>query len=213
MTDLLLNFIVIAIFLVFGATIFVLLKQKRKRDEDSLIKFAKQNGWKIEQSRKPLEKSFKITSREWTLESIARSEGREAGPGSTNWEMKTTWFTSRPGSTILIGPRKTRLDIDKHAEKLINQIMTVVLGKGADGLREVNIGSAKFMEHYLVMAQDEERVNTFLTPKLQYALLNWTKRPLLIKRTSSGITIELKGENLKTPDQIQSFILLGEQTI
>jgi len=63
------------------------------------------------------------------------------------------------------------------------------------------------------MAQDEERVNTFLTPKLQYALLNWTKRPLLIKRTSSGITIELKGENLKTPDQIQSFILLGEQTI
>jgi len=121
-TDLLLNFIVIAIFLVFGATIFVLLKQKRKRDEDSLIKFAKQNGWKIEQSRKPLEKSFKITSREWTLESIARSEGREAGPGSTNWEMKTTWFISRPGSTILIGPRKTGLTLTSTQKNLSTKL-------------------------------------------------------------------------------------------
>ena len=213
MNEMVLNLLVIVGVSVIAAGTFYFVNQKKKTSEQEVRIFADQNGWKIDFIRKPLEKVIKITAREWTLESTARSEGREAGPGSTNWELKTTWFASRPGSTVLIGPRTTQPINDLHAEKLIKQVMTAALGKDADGLREVTMGSAEFMGHYMVWAQDEERINTFLTPNLKYQLLKWTKKPLLIKRTSSGITIELKGEYLKTPDQIKSFILLGEQMI
>lgn len=213
MNEIVLNLLVILGVSIIAAGTFYFVSQKKKTSEQELRMFADQNGWKIDFKRKPLEKVIKITAREWTLESIVRSEGREAGPGSTNWELKTTWFASRPGSTVLIGPRTTQPINDLHAEKLIKQIMTAALGKDADGLKEVTIGSVEFMEHYMVWTQDDERINSFLTPNLQYQLIKWVKKPLLIKRTSGGITIELKGENLKTPDQIESFISLGEQII
>jgi hypothetical protein len=213
MNEIALNLLVIFGTSIIAVSIFYFVNQKKKTLEQELRVLADQNGWKIDFIQKPLENVINITAREWTLESIARSEGREASPGSTNWELKTTWFTSRPGSTILIGPRTTQPIIDLQAEKLVTQIMTAALGKDADGLREVAIGSAEFMEHYMVWAQDEERINTFLTPNLQYELLKWTKKSLIIKRTSIGITIELKGETLKTADQIKSFISLGEQII
>lgn len=163
MNEIALNLLVIVGFSIIAAGTFYFLNQKKKRSEQALKMFVDQNGWKFEKIRKPLENMIRIVAREWTFESIARSEGRETGPGSTNWELKTTWFASRPGSTILIGPRTAQFNIDLHTEKLIKQIMTAALGKDADGLKEVTIGSAEFMEHYLVWAQDDERINSFLT--------------------------------------------------
>jgi hypothetical protein len=213
MDDLILNFLVIAGALTLVGCIFFFANQIQKKDKQNLTKFAHQKGWKIEHRRRPLESGFRITAREWQLESISRSEGFETGPGSTNWEQKTTWFTSRPGSTILIGPRTSQLNINQHAEKLVNQILKAALGKDADGLKEIHMGNSTFQEHFMVWAQDAEKLGSFLTPSLQYALLNWTKRPLVIKRTSKGITIELKGEKLKTPGELTELIKLGEQLL
>jgi hypothetical protein len=213
MSDLLLNFIVIAGSLILASAIFVFYNQKQKRELKDLTQIANQNGWKIAYIRKPLEKGFKITAREWTIESIMRSGGRESGPGSTDWEQKTTWFASKPGTTILIGPRNAQMDMPPIAVKLAHQIFQAALGADADRLKEVHIGSSAFQEKFMVWAQDPERIDSFLTPGVQYALMRWKSKPPLIKRTSRGTSIELDGIQFKNPEDLNTLINLGEQLL
>lgn len=213
MNDLFLNLIVIAGVLVFSAVVYTFFNQRQKRNKETITQFARQNGWKIEHLRKPLEKGFKITSREWRIESIMRSSGRESGPGSTDWEQKTTWFASKPGTTILIGPRKTQGNMPPLADKLVHRLFKTALGADADGLKEVLIGSSTFQEKFMVWAQDPERIDSFLTPELQYTLLGWDRKPPLIKRTSIGTSIELDSIQLKNPENLNTLINLGEQLL
>jgi len=211
MNDLVLNFVVIAGILIIAIAIFIFFNQRQKRDKKTLTQFANQNGWKIEHIRKPLEKGFTITAREWAIESIMRSSGRESGPGSTDWEQKTTWFASKLGTTILIGPRNAQVDITPIVKKFAQRLFKTDLGADADGLKEVHIGSTAFQEKYMVWAQDSERIDSFLTPGMQYSLLSWERIPPLIKRTSKGTSIELNGIQLKNPEALNALISLGEQ--
>jgi len=213
MNDLLLNFIVIAGSLILASAIFLFSNQKQKREMKDLTQIANQNGWKIAYIRKPLEKGFKITARDWTIESTMRSSGRESGPGSTDWEQKTTWFANKPGTTILIGPRTTQEDMSPLAEKLAHRILETALGADAYGLKEVAVGSSAFQEKFMVWTQDPERIDSFLTPELQYTLLGWDRKPPLIKRTSKGTSIELDGIQLKNIKGLKALISLGEQLL
>lgn len=213
MNDLILNSLVIVGVLVLAGSIFFFVRQKQKRHDQLVTQFARQNGWKIVHIRKPLEKGFTITAREWTIESTMRSSGRESGPGSTDWEQKTTWFASKPGTTILIGPRTTQVDMPPLSEKLTHRIFKTALGADADGLKEVHIGSSAFQEKFMVWAQYPERIDSLLTPELQYALLSWDRKPPLIKRTSKGTSIELDGIQLKNPEVLNALISLGKQLL
>ncbi|MBN1537201.1 MAG: hypothetical protein JW908_10755 [Anaerolineales bacterium] len=125
-------------------------------------------------------------------------------------EQKTTWFSKRPGSTILIGAKTSQLDLGMAGEMLIKQVIHAALGNDAAGIEEVQIGSSAFQKQFMVWAQDIDEADKLLTPSLQSALINWGKVPPLIKRTSSGTTIELKGIHLRKPDEITALAHLGE---
>lgn len=210
MNDIILNLLVFTGFLVIAGIIFFLVFQHQKRQNQKLNQLAQQKGWHIEHIREPLAKGIKITSPEWTLEAVSRSSGREAGPGSTDMEQKTTWFANRPGSTVLIGLKTSQINLGMAGEMLIKQVMQAALGNDAAGIEEVQIGSSAFQKQFLVWAQDIDEADKFLTPNLQSALLNWNKPSPLIKRTSSGVTIELKETHLRKPDEITALAHLGE---
>ncbi len=90
MNDIILNVIVLIGFLVIGGIIFFLAFQHQKRQQQKLDQLARQKRWHIEHIREPLAKGIKIIAPEWTMEAISRSSGREAGPGSSDMEQKTT---------------------------------------------------------------------------------------------------------------------------
>ncbi len=93
---------------------------------------------------------------------------------------------------------------------LLKQVMVAALGNDAAGIEEVQIGSSAFRKQFMVWAQDIDEADKLLTPNLQSALLNWDKTSPLIKRTMSGITIELKDTHLRKPDEITALAHLGE---
>jgi len=210
MNDIILNLLVFTGFLVIAGIIFFLVFQHQKRENQKLNQLTQQKGWQIEHIQEPLAKGIKIIAPEWTLEAVSRSSGTEAGPGSTDMEQKTTWYANRPGSTILIGAKTSQVDLGMAGEMLLKQVMQSALGKDATGIEEVQIGSSAFQKQFMVWAQDIDEADKLLTPSVQSALLNWKKTLPLIKRTSSGITIELKGTHLRKPDEITALVHLGE---
>lgn len=210
MNDIALNLIVFAGFLAIAGVIFFLVFQHQKRENQKLNQLAQQKGWQIEHIQEPLAKSIKIIAPEWTIEAVSQSSGTETGPGSTDMEQKTTWFSNQPGSTILIGAKTSQINLGITGEMLLKQIMQTALGEDAAGIEEVQVGSSAFQKQFMVWAQDIDEADKLLTPGFQSSLLNWNKTFPLIKRTSKGITIELKGTHLRKPDEITALAHLGE---
>ena len=105
------------------------------------------------------------------------------------------------------------MDMPPIAVKLAHQIFKAALGADADKLKEVHIGSSAFQEKFMVWAQDSERIDSFLTPGVQYALVCWKSKPPLVKRTSKGISIELDGIQFKNPEDLNMLSNLGEQLL
>ena len=211
MDDITLNLLVFAIFLLLAGIVFFVIRKKQKQEEEKILLFVKEKGWNFETIKEPLVKGFRIKSPSWTLEAISRSEGRESGPGSIEMEQKTIWFAEKPGSTILIGPKTTQVNLGPAVELLKAQIIQKALGKDAAGIKEVQIGSSSFQKQYLVWAQNIDAADKLLSPALQSALLSWTSVIPLIKRTSAGISIELKSVHLKKAEEIEKLVHLGER--
>lgn len=210
MSELILNLLVIAGVLIAGVVIFILVHQKRKRERQEIDALAQQKGWLIEAIQEPLARGIRIFGPGWTLETIIRSFGQEAGPGSTNMEQKTTWISNKPCQPLLIGPRTTSLDLGPFAEQLAKRIVRAALGREADGVREVAIGDSTFEKKYLVLARDEAEVEKVLTPPLQAALVSWQKVLPVITRTNEGTRIELKGIHMRNSEEITALVQLGE---
>ena len=213
MNDILVNLIVLAGVAGLVGLIFLFVMRKQKQEKETLQAFVQQKGWQLEWIRERLAKGYRIISAEWMLESVSRSADTESGPGSSNIEKKTTWFCAQPGSTILIGPRTSQTNLGPMAEILKAQILQMALGKDAQGISEIIVGSQAFQKSFMVWAQDEKEANQLITPSLQSALLTWMKVPPLIKQTSSGVTIELNGTYLNKTEDILRLIQLGEKLL
>ena len=213
MNDILLNLLVFAGVLIIAGAIFVFSRGKKKKENKALTDFARKNSWQIEHIRKSLEYGFKLRAPQWTLTALSRSSGVESGPGSSDWEQRTSWSNNQGGTTILVGPRLSPIDTKTLPPKIMDKIFQSGLGTDGAGLTEVAVGSAAFQEKFMVWAQDPDRVEDFLSPNLQYMLMKWTKTPPLIKQTSNGTTIELKGVHLKNIEDVKALINLGEQLL
>lgn len=210
MSELILNLLVIAGVIITSGIIFILVHQKRKRERQEIDALAQQNGWLVERIQEPLARGFRLIGPGWVLETVIRSSGQEAEPGSTNMEQKTTWFSNKPCQPLLIGPRTTSLDLGPFAEQLMKKIIRDALGREADGVREVTIGDTTFEKKYLVLARDESEVEKVLTPAIQTALTTWQKVLPVIIRTNEGTRIELKGVHLRKNEEIAALVQLGE---
>ena len=154
MNDIVLNLLVLGGFLVITGIIFLFVNQKQKQEEQNIILFVQKKGWQLERIQERLAKGIRIIAPGWTLEAISRVSGREVGPGSTDMEKKTIWFSSQSGSTILIGPKTTQVNLGPAVEMLKKQIIQAALGEEAQGIKEVQIGSSAFMKQFMVWAQD-----------------------------------------------------------
>jgi hypothetical protein len=210
MDDITLNLLVFAAFILVGGIIFFLVRRKQAGNEQKIVQLAAERGWKYESIREPLAWGMRLASPGWTLESISRSSGREAGPGSSDISMLTTWHADAPGSTLFLGSRSSPVNLGGFGSMLMQQMLQLALGEEAAGLKEVPVGGEAFRKRYMLWAQNPVDAQQIITPSVMSALLAWKRQPLLIKRTSEGLTIELRGAHLKTTADIQSLVRLGE---
>jgi hypothetical protein len=208
MDDITLNLIVLAVFALIGGLIFFLVRRKQAENGQKIIQMAAEHGWTYESIREPLTWGLRLKSPRWTLEAISRSSGKEAAPGSSDVAMSTTWQADAPGSTLLIGERTSQASLGGFGDLIVRQVLQLALGADAAGLAEVQAGSEAFRKAYMLWAQNPTEIP--LTSSIESALLAWKGVKPLIKRTSEGLTIELRGVRLQKADEIYVIIQLGE---
>ncbi len=123
--------------------------------------------------------------------------------------MSTIWHADAHGSTILIGERTSQANLGGIGDMLTRQVLQLALGRDADGLTEIQAGSEAFRQKYMLWAQDRTEAERLLTPRLESVLLGWKGKKPLIKRTSSSLTIELRGVRLQKAEAIFALVHLG----
>jgi hypothetical protein len=210
MNDITLNLIVLAVLALIGGGIFLLVRRKQAEGEQKINQLAAVQGWKYESIREPLAWGLRLQSAQWTLEAISRSSGKETAPGSSDVSMSTTWHAGAPGSTLLIGARTSQANLGGFGDMLTRQVLQLALGADANDLTEIHAGSETFQRKYMLWAQNPAEAEKIITPILESDLLAWKGQTPLIKRTSGGLTIELRGVRLKTSDEILKLVRLGE---
>ncbi len=146
MNDITLNLLVIAGFVVAGGIVLIVVLQKQKQNEQKLVDFAKQKGWHLEKIRKPLEKRIRLTTPRWVLESIRRTDGVEAGPGSSEWEQNTIWKTNQGGALILVGYKMSQVNLGYSGELLMKQVFAAALGEEAKNIKPGSFWQSGFSE-------------------------------------------------------------------
>ncbi|PKN91371.1 MAG: hypothetical protein CVU44_19860 [Chloroflexi bacterium HGW-Chloroflexi-6] len=208
MNDITLNILVLAGFALIGGLIFYLARRKNAADAQAILQLAAEKGWKVETIRGPLIWGQRLISPHWTLESVLRASGEETGPGSSDVSMLTIWQANAPGSILLIGERQSRADLGAFGEMLMRQVLQQALGADTDGLNEIQIGSDALRQKYMLWAQNPSDIR--ITPAIESALLGWKGQKPLIKRTSEGLSIEMRGVRVKTDSEILQVIHLGE---
>jgi hypothetical protein len=210
MDDITLNLIVLAVFALIGGSIFLLVRRRQAENEQNIIQVAAERGWKYESLREPLAWGLRLSSPRWTLEALSRSSGQEVASGSSDVAMSTTWQAHAPGSTLLIGERTSQANLGGFGDMMVRQVLQLALGADAADLTEIQAGSETFRKKYMLWAQDPVEAEKLLTPALESALLAWKGEKPLIKRTSEGLTIELRGARLQKTDEILALVQLGE---
>jgi hypothetical protein len=208
MNDIFLNLLVLVSLTLLAGLVFFIVRRSQKAGEKKILELAAEKGWKYESVREPLLWGFRLVATHWALESISRSSGQATSPGSSNITMQTVWHANAPGNTLLIGERTSQVDLGELGERLTRQVLQLALGGDADGLVEVRAGSEAFRRQYMLWARDPEGFR--VSPALESALLNWKGVKPLIKRTSKGLTIEVRGVRLKTADRILDLVQLAE---
>jgi hypothetical protein len=210
MDDITLNLIVLAAFALIGGVIFLLVQRKQANSEQKIVQMAAEHGWKYESIREPLTWGLRLKSPRWTLAAISHSSGKEVAPGSSEVAMSTIWQADAHGSTLLIGERKSQINLGAVGEILSRQVLQLALGENAVGLVEIQAGSEAFRQKYMLWAKDTVGTEQLLTPAIESSLLAWKGEKPLIKRSSEGITIELRGVRLQKPNEINTIVQLGE---
>lgn len=205
------NILVIVVVAVIVGAIFLLIHQQQARSEQELRELASANGWEYQALREPLAWGVRITAPTWTIEALSRSHGAEAGPGSSNIAMITTWHSDLAGSTLLIGPRPSdAANLGPMGSLLLQKAMELTLGAEAAGVREVAAGSEALRRDYSIWASDGAKTEELLTADVEAALLAWRGEKPFVKRTSGGLSIELRGVRLKKRGEILALASLGE---
>jgi hypothetical protein len=210
MDDISLNLIVLTVLALIGGLIFFLVRQNHAENEQKIIQLATEHGWEYESIREPLAWGMRLKTAQWTLEAISRSSGKEAGPGSSDVAMSTTWRSNTSGSTFLIGARSSQANLGGFGDMLTRQVLQLALGAQADGLVEIQAGSEAFLQKYMLWARDPAEMERLVTPELESILLAWKGQPPYIKRLNGNLVIELRAVRLQKGDDLCRLVMLGE---
>ena len=210
MDEITLSLIVILVTGLLVVLIFVMVRRNRMEHEKRLAQMALERGWRLELVKERLAYGQRIHHRDWVIELLTQSSGNPEAEGSSNVTASTVWKSPVTGSTVLVGPRTIQISLGGLGETLTRQMLQMALGDEADGLEEVKAGSEEFQKRYMIWAKDPEVVVRLINPFFESTLLNWVKYAPLIKRTSQGLSIELRNFRLKKTEEIDLLVKLGE---
>lgn len=212
MEDLIASLPVIAVTLVIVVLIFWLTNRSKKMKLQAIMDLAAKEGWGFEQVRGRLEGGFRLTGRDWTLESISRSTGVQSDSGSSNIEQFTRWISPRAPAAdrlIYIGERPAAASAH-YAGDLIRQAFLYALGDDAAGITEVAAGTGSLRKRFLLMSRKAEDLEYLLTPRLENLLVNYPGSAPLARLDRKGILLEFKGRAVEKPEEILAIVRLGE---
>jgi hypothetical protein len=210
MDDVMLNLIALAFFVLLGGVIFLLVRRSHAENDRRIAQMVAENGWTLEPIREPLAWGLRLKSANWTLEALSRSSVQSADSDSSNVSMSTSWQAPVIGSTLLLGPRSSPVNLGGMGELLTRQVLNQALGDDADGLNEIQPGSETLRQKYMLWAQQPVEAEKLISPAVELALLSWKGEPVLVKRTSDGLSIELRGVRLHKAAELRAMIQLGE---
>lgn len=210
MDDIALNLISLAFFILVGGGIFLLVRRSQAENDHKIAQMAAENGWTLESIREPLVWGLRLKSGNWTLEARSRSSGQSSDSDSSNVSMSTSWQAPVTGSTLLLGPRSSPVNLGGMGELLTCQVLSQALGADADGLNEIQPGSEALRQKYMLWAQQPVEAEKLISPAVELALLSWKGEPVLVRRASDGLSIELRGVRLQKAAELRAMVQLGE---
>lgn len=227
MNDILLNLIVIVVFAALGLLLFIFLQQRKKQKDAQFVQMAKEKGWEVERIQQPFRSGYRVRGRnsacEWTIETLAESSPREAGPGSSDVSLSTRFRTkdiALPDRGMVFGPVNNPGDAQMLASisgAMFSKAIHVLLGEDADwaaDLALVNAGSDPFRQKYLCLASEKEDAIRVLQPgieKLMLALAD--QHRVVIKLTPAGLEISAPSEQLLDHASLEMIVSLGKALV
>jgi hypothetical protein len=210
MSDVQSGLIVAAVTAVAVAGIFFWAGRSAQRKIAALQELCRRHGWAYESLAGRLQRGQRIAGDGWTLEAVSRSSGREAGPGSSDWDHVTLWSAhgEDPGrGTFIIGlnPGGTR-DLPRLSADLFARF----LGPEAAGMRPYPAGG-RLEPRFVLLAREAPPAMGFLDGRSQELLAAWPAAlPLVVRSSPARLELRLTGRRLEKPEDVERLVKLGQ---
>lgn len=227
MSDITANLIVLAVIGSLIGLLFLYLRMRKKKKQTLLLDFAREKGWQAQVISEPLTSGLRISGSRpkgnWTLESVARSSGTDAGPGSSNVILLTNWWSNsieKSNISIVLGPRfssQVGTSFLARGNPLRDATLRLLLGDSASWistLEAVDAAAFGLGDHFLMLTDRPEEVGTFLKSNLVEALNKFPRsiQPVIIFG-NCRLEMRLNNVRLQEPSELESFINLGSALI
>lgn len=210
MSDFVFGLIVAGVTAVAAAGIFFWAGRAGKRRIEALRKLCRRRGWSYESLGGTLQRGHRLKGDGWTLDALSRSGGREAGPGSSDWDHATLWAAAGedPGrGTFLLGlnPGGMR-DLSRMPAGLLSRF----LGPEAAGMRPYPVGG-RLGPRFVLLAREEPPAMGFLDGRSQELLAAWpVSLPLVVRSSPARLELRVTGRRLEKPQDIERLAELGQ---
>ena len=210
MNDAMSGLLVAACTAVAVAGIFLLTARVKRKRIEALRALCAQRGWTYQYDSGALRHGHLIEGDGWVFASVSRSSGREAAPGSSDWDHSSEWRAvgEDPGrGSFVLGSRQGgRLDIAMAPPQLLSRY----LGGDLTGLQASPAGE-RLDVRYLLFSRERKPGTDLLPSRAQELLLDWPEKYLLVVRSSPArLALQVHGKRLETPEDVARFIELGE---
>ncbi len=210
MGDALSGLIVAAVTAVAVAGIFFWTGRARARRIGALRELCRRRGWTYEPLGGPLRHGHRIEGDGWLFEAVSRSSGREAGPGSSDWDHATLWTAlgADPGrGTFILGlnPGGMR-DLSRMPPGLLSRF----LGPEAAGMRPYPAGQ-RLEPRFMLLARAAPPAMGLLDGDCEELLAAWpVALPLVVRSSPARLELRIAGKRLEAPQDVERLVELGQ---
>ncbi len=223
MGDLFISVIVIMGTGVFIIFLFLFLSYRKKQARIRLIQAARERGWDLEFISDKNQSGYRLKGKSalgsWMLDSISESISSVSGPGSSNFNNNTRWYSEDirlQDRTLVLGPalgsNQTVVNLF-GGDQFLHTVMKAMLGKDAEwgaDLNPIDISHLSISKRFSAMGNNIDNIDIFITPHLENEINQLpTKTQLVIIFRPSGLEIRLPNQQIRTPEEFESLIQFG----
>lgn len=189
-----------------------------------MLEFARQKGWQAQQISEHLRSGYRFSGSlgqtNWTMETMAKSNGTDAGPGSSNISHTTRWWTDQsPLKTgaFILGPKPSAMISGSFLSKdnpMLGAMLRLMLGADAPWVSEmepVELLDEELREIYIGLSDQPVILESILSHEIKNALVSLTPnmRPLIIIK-KDVVEMRLNTAELKDLVELEKFANLGK---